>query len=97
MAFLPAAGSAGKGTIKEDRMLVLSRRCDMGICIGSDITIKVLGIQKRQVKLGIEAPSGLSVWREELVPIVDPSEPGGEQRLSRSQQPCSVKPQRRHS
>ena len=43
------------------RMLVLSRRCDAEIYIGPDITIKVLEIHKRQVKLGIEAPSGFSV------------------------------------
>ena len=38
-------------------MLVLSRRGDKEIYIGPDITIKVLEIHKRQVKLGIEAPS----------------------------------------
>jgi carbon storage regulator len=58
-------------------MLVLSRGCDTEICIGSDITIKVLEIHKRQVKLGIEAPSGLSVWRGELLPVADRSKPSG--------------------
>lgn len=52
-------------------MLVLSRRCDSEIRIGSDIVIKVLDIHKRQVRLGIDAPSGLSVLRGELLPIDD--------------------------
>ncbi len=50
-------------------MLVLSRRCDTEICIGPDITVKVLEIRKGQVKLGVEAPSKVSVWRGELLPI----------------------------
>ncbi len=50
-------------------MLVLSRGCHAEIHIGQDITIKVLEIRKRQVKLGIEAPTGLSVWRGELLPL----------------------------
>jgi carbon storage regulator CsrA len=57
-------------------MLVLFRGCDT-TCIGSDITIKVLEIHKRQVRLGIEAPSGLSVWRGELLPLANRGEPCG--------------------
>jgi carbon storage regulator len=56
-------------------MLVLSRKCDTEIRIGPDVTIKVLEIHKGQVKLGIEAPSRLSVWRGELLPITDHGEP----------------------
>jgi carbon storage regulator len=59
-------------------MLVLSRRCDTEIRIGPDVTIKVLEIHKGQVKLGIEAPSRLSVWRGELRPITDRGEPSVE-------------------
>lgn len=58
-------------------MLVLSRGCDSEIRIGRDITIKVLAIHKRQVKLGIEAPSGLSIWRGELLPLPNHEEPCG--------------------
>jgi carbon storage regulator len=58
-------------------MLVLSRNCDTKIYIGSNITIKVLEIRKRQVKLGIEAPSELAVWRAELLPVVERNEPCG--------------------
>jgi carbon storage regulator len=65
-------------------MLVLSRGRETAICIGSDITIRVLEIRKGQVKLGIEAPSGLAIWREELAPIADRGQPGFEQRFCRS-------------
>ena len=46
-------------------MLVLSRPCDSEICIGEDITIKVLEIHKGKVKLGIEAPRECTVWRKD--------------------------------
>ena len=54
-------------------MLVLSRHRASEIYIGPNIIVKVLEIRKRQVKLGIEAPSGLSVWRGELTPLTEPS------------------------
>jgi carbon storage regulator CsrA len=78
-------------------MLVLSRQCESEICIGSDITIKVLKIHKRQVKLGIDAPSGFSIWREELSPAADCSQLSVEPRFSRSQQSCLAKPLQRRS
>jgi carbon storage regulator CsrA len=78
-------------------MLVLSRHCDSEIFIGPDITIKVLEIHKRQVKLGIEAPSVFSVWRGELSPAAPCDQISVEQRPSRSQQSCLAKPHKRHS
>ena len=42
-------------------MLVISRKCHAEICIGPDITIKVLEIRKGQIKVGIDAPSQLSI------------------------------------
>jgi carbon storage regulator len=50
-------------------MLVLSRKRETEIYIGPEITIRVLEIHKRQVKLGIEAPHGFSVRRGEVPPI----------------------------
>ena len=47
-------------------MLVLSRRCDTAIHIGRDIKVSVLSIRNRQVKLGIEAPGRVRIWRDEL-------------------------------
>ncbi len=47
-------------------MLVLSRGCDTAIRIGANIKIKVLSIRKQRVKLGIDAPSNVRVWRDEI-------------------------------
>ena len=47
-------------------MLVLSRRRDTAIQIGHDIKVTVLSIRNRQVRLGIEAPSRVRIWRDEL-------------------------------
>jgi len=47
-------------------MLVLSRKPDTAIRIGSNIEVKVLSIRNRQVKLGIDAPSSVRIWRDEL-------------------------------
>ncbi|MHB8899428.1 MAG: response regulator [Thermoguttaceae bacterium] len=48
-------------------MLVLSRESDTTVWIGPNVRIKVLSIQKHRVKLGIEAPEGIRVWRDELM------------------------------
>ena len=49
-------------------MLVLDRKVQEGFWIEGRIFIKVLGIGRRRVKLGIEAPSDLKILREELLP-----------------------------
>ena len=49
-------------------MLVLSRKLDTAVRIGPNIEVKVLSIRNRQVKLGIDAPDGVRVWREEICP-----------------------------
>lgn len=48
-------------------MLVLSRERDTTVWIGPNVKVKVLSIQKRRVKLGIEAPEGIQVWRDEVI------------------------------
>ncbi|NLT50039.1 MAG: carbon storage regulator CsrA [Ignavibacteria bacterium] len=47
-------------------MLVLSRRENEKIRIGSDIIVKIVTISENQVKLGIEAPPEVKVMREEV-------------------------------
>lgn len=47
-------------------MLVLSRKLNEVICIGPDIRIVVVDIDRGKVRLGIEAPKEVLVLREEL-------------------------------
>jgi carbon storage regulator len=47
-------------------MLVLSRKQSEAILIGNDIRIVLVGIRGSQVRIGIEAPESVKVYREEL-------------------------------
>lgn len=47
-------------------MLVLSRKIGERVVIADDIIVKVLDVQGGRIRLGIEAPPHVSVWREEL-------------------------------
>ena len=48
-------------------MLVLSRKRDSSIHIGADIRVTILGIHGNQVKVGVEAPVAIPVWRDEVL------------------------------
>ncbi len=47
-------------------MLILSRKKDEKIMIGDEITITVVEIDNNKVKLGIDAPAELDIYREEI-------------------------------
>ncbi len=47
-------------------MLILSRKIEEEIKIGDSITIKILGIQEGQVRIGIDAPKEMKVFRSEI-------------------------------
>ncbi len=55
-------------------MLVLSRKLSQQILIGSDIAITVVKIEGNHVRLGIEAPPGVSILRDELISRQKPNE-----------------------
>lgn len=48
-------------------MLVLTRKIDEKILIGDDIVITVLDSRGDGVRIGIEAPRGIKIQREEVV------------------------------
>ena len=52
-------------------MLVLSRKQLEGIQIGSDIRIKIVKVDRNQVRIGIEAPPDVLIVRDELVNEAD--------------------------
>lgn len=47
-------------------MLILTRKIGESIKISDNITVVVLGVKGSQVRLGIEAPEGVAVHREEI-------------------------------
>ncbi|HLC26248.1 MAG TPA: carbon storage regulator CsrA [bacterium] len=47
-------------------MLVLTRKSGESIRIGDEITVTVMEIRGKQVRLGIEAPAETTVHREEV-------------------------------
>lgn len=47
-------------------MLILTRRIGETLMIGDDVSLTVLGVKGRQVRLGINAPKGVPVHREEI-------------------------------
>ena len=53
-------------------MLVLTRKKNEVIQIGSQIVVKVISTGRGKVKLGIEAPADIRVLRAELAALVDP-------------------------
>ncbi len=48
-------------------MLVLTRKENEGVVIGDSIRISVLSIDGERIKLGIEAPVSMRIFREELI------------------------------
>lgn len=47
-------------------MLVLTRKSGEGILLGNQIKLVIVEIKGNQVKLGIEAPSHFTIYREEV-------------------------------
>ncbi len=47
-------------------MLILTRRVGETIMVGDEVTITVLGVEGKQVRIGINAPREIAVHREEI-------------------------------
>lgn len=54
-------------------MLVLSRKRLEKIRIGDDIVVTVVAIDRDRIRLGFEAPRGVPIYREELLPLLPPT------------------------
>jgi carbon storage regulator len=53
-------------------MLVLSRKPGEEIVIGNDIRVTVVEVKGGRVKIGIEAPNDVTIFRAELRDWIDP-------------------------
>ncbi len=47
-------------------MLILSRKIDEKIKIGNEITLTIIEVKGDQVKVGVEAPKNVKVFRQEV-------------------------------
>ncbi len=47
-------------------MLVLTRKADQSIMIGDEIEISVLSVMGEKVRIGIQAPRSIPVFRKEV-------------------------------
>ena len=47
-------------------MLVLTRKSEEAIKLGDSITVTVIEIKGNKVRLGIDAPTGVRIYRQEL-------------------------------
>ena len=56
-------------------MLILSRRTDESIVIGDEVTITILSVKGKQVRIGITAPPDVSVHREEIYQRIQSGDP----------------------
>jgi carbon storage regulator len=55
-------------------MLVLSRKLGEKIYIGDNVCITVVDIDRGKIRLGIEAPRDVKIFREELLPLAQQQE-----------------------
>jgi carbon storage regulator len=50
-------------------MLVLSRKINEKVMIGDGIVVTIVKIDRNQVRIGIEAPGNVPIYREEILPL----------------------------
>lgn len=74
MSYLAIEGVGRAGNVRyfisewESSMLVLSRKLGEKIVIGENIVVTVVKIDRNQIRVGIEAPHDIPVYREEILP-----------------------------
>src|SRR3954453_20264151 len=55
---------------REVFMLVLTRKSNQSIMIGGDVEVSVLSIMGEKVRIGIQAPRDIPVFRKEVYPEI---------------------------
>ena len=66
-------------------MLVLTRKSNQSIMIGDEIEITVLAVMGEKVRVGIEAPRSVPVFRKEVYLEIE-QERAGDRRASKSRE-----------
>ena len=61
-------------------MLVLTRKSNQSIMIGDDIEVSVLAIMGEKVRIGIQAPRDVPVFRKEVYLEIQQDQPREEDR-----------------
>jgi carbon storage regulator len=57
-------------------MLILTRKLGEVIRVGDDVTVRVLEVRGNQVRLGVEAPPDIRIYREEIYRVVRRNDDG---------------------
>ena len=70
-------------------MLILTRKIDQGIIIAGNIHVRVLGVERDRVKIGISAPREVTVLRDELLERDQLAKAKGEGENTNSADPTS--------
>lgn len=52
---------------KERAMLVLSRKLGQRFHVGNDVRVTIVKIDRNSVRIGVEAPNSVNVYREEII------------------------------
>ncbi len=73
--------------VEESGMLILTRKVDQGIVIAGNIIVRVLGVERDRVKIGISAPGEVTVLRQEL--WVDRQDGQSQGKSQKSDQPAT--------
>lgn len=59
-------------------MLVLTRKSNQSIMIGDDVEVSVLAIMGEKVRIGIQAPRDVPVFRKEVYLEIQDEQPAGD-------------------
>jgi carbon storage regulator len=76
-------GRSANSTGREAQMLVLTRKSNQSIMIGDEIEISVLAIMGEKVRIGIEAPRKVPVFRKEVYLEIQQERSGDDRQAER--------------